>query len=387
VSNVVSTKPLSLDEVLEKAGGEKTADQPVEKKTGLSDDLKSKLRSSNEAEKDAEEADITVATSPGVNKELNLLLTSMKVWTPMISAIASSSHDLSIEDAMVSLKELIEACSDISTHISGEFAKSEISLASESNRWVMRQILSNVSVTLSKQYLQKQSLELDLVKELYSSLFGVISGKVSDTFPEENRPLMEELTQKSREKYMELKELLYADSNERLNIDNDSAIACSLLKAMEPVTTQLARFSWFAESMLVSQKCAEHVISGAGFLYESTLKDTRVLPGSKGAVMYMQSCLDKAGNLFAAAYSSEARLSLSEIQAFAGDEQRNRALKLKVAGVPFDAINERFEKNLGLQSSLTKSGAEYLRANLGRYLNDAKKPDNAGDEQRVKNVP
>jgi hypothetical protein len=373
-ANTVSTKPFTLDEALGEDYSKKKVEpvvQPV--KETLFERLK-KTKNVNEDHWD-NEPDIIRNKS---NKDLNLLLTAMKVWSPMVAAIGSSHKDGSIEDATVDLHHLISSCNEVVGHLSGEFADAGFSLATERNRWVLRQLLSNVSITLSKQFMMNGNADNQTIKELYSNLMGIVTGNISTHIPAENVELVSELTEKSREKYSNLTTLLTLGDDKPLSEDDESAIACSLLKAMEPVVNELQRFAWFIEPQAVAQKCAEQVILGAGYLYESCLAGG-LKPTGRGSTMFMQSCLDRSSSSFVTSYRKHAYETVNYIKSIIEAPERKQEIKkVQTVGIPFDQINKSFEKSLGLQVSLTKSGAEFLKTNLMGGTNNGKKSE-AGD--------
>jgi hypothetical protein len=372
MSNTVPTKPFTLDEALGQDYAKKKQPPVVEAKK---ESLFERLQKAKPVDHTFLDEPEPVYQSKKTDKNLNIVLTALKVWSPMIYAIGSHNREGTIEDSMVELHKLISACNDVVGHISGEFADAGMSLASENNRWVLRQLLSNVSVTLSKQFMTKGNIESQSIKELYSNLMGIITGNISTKIPSENIELVTELTAKSREKYFELSNLLTVGDVKPLSEDDDSAIACSLLKAMEPVVNELQRFAWFIEPQSVAQQCAEQVISGAGYLYESCLAGG-LKPSGRGSTMFMQSCLDKSSSSFVSAYRRHAYEAINYIKNIAEVPERKIEIKkVRTIGIPFDEINKTFEELLGLQVSLTKSGAEFLKRNLGGLTNAGKKSD------------
>jgi hypothetical protein len=380
MSNTVPTKPFSLDEALgENYAKKKVATVLVEKPEQES--LVERLKKTKRVEpSDYQSEDLSAKKRS--NKDLNILLTAMKVWSPMIAAIGSSNKEGTIEDATVDLHHLISSCNDVVGHLSAEFADAGLSLASENNRWVLRQLLSNVSITLSKQFMTNGNLDNETIKELYSNLIGIITGSISTRIPNDNVEFVSDLTDKSREKYSDLTNLLTLGDSQPISDDDESAIACSLLKAMEPVVNELQRFAWFIEPQAVAQKCAEQVILGAGYLYESCLAGG-LKPTGRGSTMFMQSCLDKSSTSFVNAYRKHAYETINYIKSIIeAPERRQEIKKVKTIGIPFDEINITFEKSLGLQVSLTRSGAEFLKSNLIGGTNVGKKSESGGGGTR-----
>lgn len=375
----------SLDDIL---SGNGPVSSTVAKKseTRISEMLK-KASEKQSAEHENNNASDMYTERKEANKTINMLLNALKVWTPMLTAVASQSHAKSEEDASVDLHNIVRHCSDITSHLLHEMKKADIPVEDESHKWVVRQILANVSDTVTNQYRMKDNIDVSTTKNLLSQVISFTTGKVPESTKEENKPLVNELLSETTQRVEDLKNLLLQGEIKPINIDEEIAIQCSIIKSSEEVIANLEWFSWYSSPELHVNKFSEMVLSGAGFFYEKLMEDFPVKPSRPSRVMLLQSSIDKSSRCLSAAYKKEAYSTLSAMReefkaAESLDDKKFTLKSYQALGLPYDKINEHFEKSLGLHISFTKSGAQFLKENLGGLLNGAKKPKEHGSENK-----
>lgn len=319
------------------------------------------------------------------NKAINMLLNALKVWTPMLTAVSSQSHAKSEEDASVDLHKIVRDCSDITTHLLSEMKTAGIPVEDESHKWVIRQVLANVSDSVTNQYKMKSKIDVETTKNLLSQVVSFTSGKIPESTKEANKPLVNDLLAATIVRIDDLKALFLQGDVKPLNIEEETAIQCSIIKASDEVISNLEWFSWYSDPEMHINKFSEMVLSGAGFFYERLISDFTVKPSRSSRVMLLQSAIDKSSKCLSAAYKKEAFATLSAMkeevsQSDSKTIKREVIEHFKGIGVPYDRINENFERSLGLHISFTKSGAQFLKENLGGLVDGAKKPREQGRE-------
>ena len=378
--NVVNSESFTLDDAL--SGGYQKAEKVMPKKeTPVTDDSSRKKilaeAMKNSAKEEREEEVESLFAQSSDNKKINLMLTAAKVWSPMISVITSRS-EVSMEDSMVELTQIVRSSTELVTHLVEEIKHAGLPIESEKHRWVLRQILATVSENLSNQYRHAKKIDIETTKELFSHILSSVTGKLPKDLSKGNEGMVSDLIASTREKMNELSGLLSLGEKDDFNPESESAITCSIMKAMQPVVTELEWFSWFTAPEAHSHRLAEMLVGGAGFIYEKIMDGEGLNPSRSSKVMVLQSALDKAGQSLASAYKRQALLTLSEMKdGYKNDgstaNKRTVVNRVKHAGIPFEEINKDFEKSLGLHVSLTKSGAEFLNTQLGGLVDGSKK--------------
>lgn len=368
----------TLDEAL--AGTE------VKKKVSLSDEVKkASAKISAVPENDPGFTD-RYDEEKKANLELNMRLNAIKIWVPMITAVCSNVHAKSEEDASVDLHKIVRDCSDITSHVLKEMESNGYDVSSESNKWVMRTLLANVSESVTRQYATSDKVDVETTKRLLSQAVSFTTGKVPDDTKELNKHLAQDLLEDTKQKITDLRKLFLAGDKKPLSVDEDTAITCSIMKASEAIIEQLEMWSWFADKDMHINKLSEIVISGAGYFYEKLLEDMTVKPSRSSRLMLLQSAIDKSSKCLAASYKKEAHDTLSaikeEIKQKGAEFKPNIIQAYKGVGIPYDKINEAFERSLGLHISFTKSGAQFLKTNLGGLLNAGKKHERQGSARK-----
>ena len=323
------------------------------------------------------------------NRNLNMALNAIKVWTPMITAVASNTHAKSEEDASIDLHKIVTDCSDITSHLLKEMNNSGFEITNESNKWVIRTILANVSESVTRQYSTKDKIDVSTTKRLLSQALSFVTGEVPESTKELNKHLAQDLIKQTTQRVEDLKTLFISGDKTPLTVDEDTAITCSIMKASEAIIGQLEHFSWFSDPEVHIHKMSEIVISGAGFFYEKLLEDLTVKPSRPSRLMLLQSAIDKSSKCLSASYKKEAFATLTamkdEIDQSGSDVVKREVVRAcKGIGIPYDKINESFERSLGLHISFTRSGAQFLKSNLGGLLDAGKKHERQGCETKPK---
>ena len=128
------------------------------------------------------------------------------------------------------------------------------------------------------------------------------------------------------------------------------------------------------------------------FFFEKLLEDIPVKPSRSSRLMLLQSAIDKSSKCLCASYKKEALNTLTamkdEITRGSSDAAQSDVIKREVikkyrgVGIPYERINEAFERSLGLHISFTRSGAQFLKSNLGGLLNAGKKSEAQPSERK-----
>lgn len=326
------------------------------------------------------------------NRDLNMYLNAIKVWTPMITAVSANNHAKSEEDASLDLHRIVRDCSDITRHILNELESNGFEIGSESNKWVIRTILANVSDSVTRQYALKDKIDVSTTKKLLSQAVSFTTGKIPDSTSELNKHLANDLLRETTQKIESLKVLFVSGDKTPVTVEEDTALACSIMKSSELIIEQLEYFSWFSDPEIHVNKLSEIVISGAGFFFEKLLEDIPVKPSRSSRLMLLQSAIDKSSKCLCASYKKEALNTLTamkdEITQGSADSVQDGVIKKEVikkyrgVGIPYERINEAFERSLGLHISFTRSGAQFLKSNLGGLLNAGKKSETQPNERK-----
>lgn len=297
------------------------------------------------------------------NYRARLCMTALKVFQPMLAAV-NHFADMSDEDKMVALQHIIRDCMSLTQYINTGLKKSGIETSHKKYTWMLRKVVADAAVNISKQYVTHKKTQLASLKASYGALFSVMNNEIMNPTDKHNDSLIAALIADNHEAYKDFLNVLASD-DEYEETDEQTAIALSTLTGLSDLTVEMARFSFFTNEsarQVHHQKAVKKIYEGAQRMYRTLLDHNMIIPDTKNRTALLQACIRDASQHYVFAYKKYAQLAISRIKAMENpDDVKHSKSAVALAGIPEEAIGAEFDKMIQIHCAGACSTVDPLR--------------------------